>query len=102
MTTQEQAKNIDMTKFKALVAKKWTISLALSLVMLVAYYGFILVLAFDKELMAAKIGAHLTLGIPFGIGVILLAFVLTGIYVGWANRTYDKAVNEILDSMRRL
>lgn len=102
MNTQEQTKNIGMTTFKALAAKKWAIPLALSLVMLAAYSGFVLVLAFDKEFVAAKTGAHLTPGIPAGLGISVLALVLTGIYVAWANRTYDKAVGEILDSMRRL
>ena len=68
--------------------------------MLAIYYGFILVLAFAKDVLAAKIGEGLTVGIPIGALVILSACVLTGIYVAWANGPYDRAVKKILEGMR--
>jgi uncharacterized membrane protein (DUF485 family) len=83
-------------KFRELVRRKWTISLILTAAILAIYFGFVLVLAFGKELLMAKIGAHMTLGILVGLGVILAAWILTGIYVVWANTSYDKAVSEIL------
>ena len=60
--------------------------------MLVIYYGFIFVVAFDKPLLAIKIGATVTLGFPIGIGVILSAIIITGLYVAagqWRLRPAD-------------
>jgi len=88
---------LEKEKFRQLVRRKWIISLSLTAVMLVIYFGFILVLAFDKDLLTARLGAGMTLGLLVGLGVILAAWVLTGIYVAWANTSYDRTVNEILE-----
>jgi uncharacterized membrane protein (DUF485 family) len=82
-------------EFKKFVTKKWTVSLILAAIMLIAYFGFILTVAFNKEILSAKITKGLTLGIPVGLGIIVLAWVLTGIYVSWANNKYDKKVEEL-------
>ncbi|WP_034256890.1 DUF485 domain-containing protein [Adhaeribacter aquaticus] len=82
-------------EFKKLVSNRWTFSLVLTLIILFVYIGFLLLVAFNKELLGSKINTHLTLAIPVGIGIIILAWVLTGIYVYWANNTYDKAVQDI-------
>jgi uncharacterized membrane protein (DUF485 family) len=87
---------LESKEFKELVSKRWSISLILTFLMLFVYFGFILVLAFDKALLAQKIGEHVTLGIPVGVGVILFAWILTGIYVRWANTVYDSEVNRII------
>lgn len=92
---------LDERKFQELVRKKWTISLALTAVTLCIYFGFILVLAFNKEVLMARVGESMTLGIPVGLAVILSACVLTGIYVFWANDTYDSTVQDIVKGMRR-
>lgn len=81
--------------FRRLVAQRWSISLALTVVTLLVYFGFILLVAFNKPFLATLIGTHMTLGIPLGIAVIIIAWVLTGIYVGWANRHYDSAVERL-------
>ena len=65
--------------------------------MLLAYFGFILAIAFKKELFAIKLSSNLTLGIVLGLGIIIFAWIMTGIYVNWANNKYDKDV-EILKS----
>ncbi len=86
---------VNSKSFKELVRKRLNFSLTLTIIMLVVYFGFILVVAFYKELLAIKIGEHITLGLPIGIGVILFAWILTGIYIRWANKTYDKSVREL-------
>ncbi|NDY58319.1 DUF485 domain-containing protein [Desulfovibrio sulfodismutans] len=96
----EPARHIDEAAFRSLVRAKWTVSLILTVLILAIYFGFILVLAFAKDLLTTKIGTHLTLGLPVGLGVILSACVLTGIYVYWANRTYDASVRDIIRSMK--
>lgn len=92
---------INSPEFKALVARQWSVSAVLCLIMLAVYFGFILVLAFDKQLLGQTLGPGLSLGIPVGLGVILLAWLLTGIYVFWANDSYDKAVISIREGLRR-
>ena len=92
---------INSPEFKALVAKKGAVSAVLSIIMLAAYYGFVLVLAFDKELLSQKLTEGLSLGILVGLFVIILAWALTGVYVFWANDKYDSAVNEIRQGLRR-
>ena len=86
---------VNSEKFKKLVSKRLSFSLTLTAIMLAVYFGFILVIAFNKELLAVKIGEHVTVGIPIGIGIILFAWILTGIYTRWANKTYDKSVREL-------
>ena len=82
-------------EFKKFVVKKWTVSLLLASIMLIAYFGFILTIAFNKELLAITLRKGLSLGIPVGLGIIILAWVLTGIYVRWANKQYDSKVEEL-------
>ena len=85
----------DSPQFKAIVKRKWTISLILTCIMLVIYFGFILLIAFDKPYLAKPIGKNITLGLPIGIGILIFAWVLTGIYTYWANNIYDKQINEL-------
>lgn len=86
---------VNSPNFKDLVSKRLKFSLTLTVIMLVVYFGFILVVAFNKELLAVKIGEHITIGLPIGIGIILFAWMLTGIYIRWANKTYDRSVREL-------
>ena len=92
--------SIDQNEFRSLVRRKWSVSVSMTVLMLAIYYGFILLLAFNGTVLAQKIGEHMTLGIPVGLGVILAACALTGLYVRWANTSYDKSVNDILANMK--
>jgi len=85
---------VNSQKFKALVSKQLRYSLTLTFIMLAVYFGFILMIAFNKELLSVKIGEYLTIGIPIGIGLIVFAWILTGIYTRWANKYYDKSVRD--------
>ncbi|HLY73838.1 MAG TPA: DUF485 domain-containing protein [Planctomycetota bacterium] len=79
-------------EFKDLARRKNRISLQLTGVTLAVYYGFILLIAFKRDLFAAKISGNVTFGIVLGIGVIVTCWILTGIYVRWANHRYDAMV----------
>ncbi|MBI5519184.1 MAG: DUF485 domain-containing protein [Desulfovibrio sp.] len=92
---------IDSPEFRSLVASKGAISAILTIVMLGAYFGFILVLAFNKALLSAMLSEGLSVGIPVGLFVILLAWGLTGVYVFWANDKYDGAVSQIRQGLKR-
>jgi uncharacterized membrane protein (DUF485 family) len=88
-------------KFAELVQKRSSFAWKLAIIMLVVYYAFILVIAFSPSLFAIKIGEGVTtLGIPVGIGVILIAFVLTGIYTQRANGEFDDLTNQIKEELR--
>ncbi len=81
-------------ELQKLVARRWRIGAVLTAVMMAAYFGFILLVAFAKptagELLADE---RVSLGIVLGALVIVLAPVLTAIYVRWANRHYDRALD---------
>ena len=64
--------------------------------MMVIYFGFILLVAFDKPLLGTLIVPGLSLGMLLGVLVILAAWVLTWAYVRWANRHYDVSVRELM------
>lgn len=65
--------------------------------MLAVYFGYILLIAFDRSLLARPIGGGTTtLGIPIGIGVIATGIVLTWIYVARANQRFDALMRELL------
>ncbi len=88
-------------KFAELVQKKTTFGWTLSIVMLVIYYGFILILAFAPKSLGATIGGGVTtLGMPVGVLIILSAFVLTGIYVRRANTEFDQLNQEIVEESK--
>ncbi|HWJ93357.1 MAG TPA: DUF485 domain-containing protein [Telluria sp.] len=77
--------------YKKLVSSRSKFGWALTWSMMVVYYGFILLIAFNKELMATKLGAGvMTLGMPIGLFVIIFTVVITGIYVRRANSQYDE------------
>ena len=86
-------------ELRRLVRRKWTVSVILTLCLFVVYYGFILLIAVDKAFLARKVGAYTTLGIPLGVAVIVLSWVLTAIYVAWANGSYDAAVKELTEQV---
>ena len=92
----EDKKILESDAFLNLVAARRSVSISMTIVMLVAYFGFILTVAFRKEVFAIKVFSnYLSLGILCGLGLILLAWVMTGIYVLWANKKYDAHVDAL-------
>lgn len=87
-------------EFKDLAGRKNRISLILTAVTLVIYYGFILLIAFKRDLFAEKIAGNVTFGIGLGIGVIIACWLLTGIYVRWANQRYDAMVARLQEKAK--
>jgi uncharacterized membrane protein (DUF485 family) len=67
----------------------------LTAAMLVVYFTFILLIAFDKTLMGRKLADGLSLGILLGVIVVLVTWTLTWIYVRWANRHYEPAARQL-------
>ena len=80
---------LESAEFRGLIRRRWTVSLLLTACLFVLYYGFILLVGLNKPLLATRIGVVTTLGIPLGMAVIVGAWLLTGLYVVWANRRWD-------------
>ena len=96
MASRDYDRVIQSPRFQELVRERTRFAWTLSIVMLVIYFGFILLVAFAKPLLATKIGDGVTsLGIILGLGVILSAFVLTGIYVQRANSRFDEMTRHL-------
>lgn len=84
--------------FHALVRKRSRLAWGLSAATLAIYFGFILLVAFAPGVMATPIGSGIvTVGIPLGVGVIVAAFVLTGLYVYRANTEFDLTTQRIVE-----
>jgi uncharacterized membrane protein (DUF485 family) len=86
-------------RFKSLVRKRWTVSVILTILLFASYYGIILTIAYGKEFLSQKVGEFTNWGILFGVGGIVIAWILTAIYVVWANNVYDKEVDSIKQTM---
>ncbi|MDP9121377.1 MAG: DUF485 domain-containing protein [Acidobacteriota bacterium] len=91
---------LESREFKSMVSKRWTVSITLTLCLFLVYYGFIVLVALNKPFLAQKIGEFTTLGIPLGVAVIVGAWVLTAIYVVWANG-HDVEVQRLKDQVQR-
>lgn len=74
---------------RALAAAQWRIAAILTAAMIALYFGFILLIAFNKALLARLIVPGLSLGILLGALVIVCSWLLTWVYVRWANTHYD-------------
>jgi uncharacterized membrane protein (DUF485 family) len=81
----------------ALSAARWRIAVWLTTAMMAVYFGFILLVAFDKPLLGRLLAPGLSVGILLGVVVILTAWVLIWVYVRWANAHYDAAVARLRD-----
>jgi uncharacterized membrane protein (DUF485 family) len=90
-------------RFKELVKKRSRFAWLLSLITLTLYVGFILLIAFDPHWLGTPIatGSTITRGIPIGVGLIVISFVLTGIYVFRANGEFDRLNAEILREVQQ-
>ena len=96
----EQIKNDP--NYKELVAKRSSFAIMLTIIMLVVYFAFILTIAFDPKLLGIPLSSDsvTTIGIPIGMAVIVIAFVLTGIYTQRANSEFDELSNKIKNSIK--
>ena len=78
-----------------LTRRRWLIAIVLSAIVVVIYFGFILLIAFDRELVAIRVAPGLSLGILLGALVIVSSWATTWIYVRWANGPFDRRVREL-------
>jgi uncharacterized membrane protein (DUF485 family) len=85
-------------KYKELKRKRNAFGWLLALCMMVVYYGYIALIAWNKEFLSQPIGTGVTtIGVPIGMGVIVFTVVITGIYVRRANSEFDALTRQILE-----
>jgi uncharacterized membrane protein (DUF485 family) len=88
-------------KYRQLVRQRSIFGWTLTIVMLIIYFGFILLIGYDPKFLGTRMGdSVMTVGLPIGLFVIVSAFVLVAIYVGRANRTYDSLTRAIVEETR--
>jgi uncharacterized membrane protein (DUF485 family) len=88
-------------KYQELVSKRSRFGWTLAIIMLIIYYSFIMTIAFEPGFLGTPLeaGSVTTIGIPIGLGVIVSAFLLTGIYVFRANSEFDRLNREIKEEL---
>ena len=77
---------------EAVSAARWRMAILLTTTMMVVYFGFILLVAFNKPLLGTPLVPGLSIGMLLGVLVIVAAWVLTWVYVRWANTHYDASL----------
>ena len=82
-------------RLHALARARWRVALALTTAMILLYFGFVALIAFNRPLLATLVVPGLSLGILLGALVIVGAWVLTWIYVRWANAHYDTKLDRL-------
>ncbi len=85
-------------KYHELVRKRSSYSTIMSILMIIVYYGYILLIAFNREWLGTPLapGMVTTIGIPLGVGVIIFTIVITNIYVRKANTEFDDMSAEVI------
>jgi uncharacterized membrane protein (DUF485 family) len=83
------------TAVSALTKARWRVAIMLTIAMMVLYFGFILLVAFNKPLLGREIARGLSLGILLGALLIVAAWLLIWIYARWANTHYDAGVTRL-------
>ena len=90
-------------KYNELVSKRNSFALKLSLFVLAMFYGYVLVIAFNKEILATKIGdGVMTVAYPVGAAIIVISFITTLIYVSRANSEFEDLEMAIKDDVKDL
>lgn len=89
-------------KYEQLKRTRNSYGWVMTILMLVVYYGYIALIAFDKSFLAQPLNSSgvTTLGIPIGVGVILFTIIITGIYVRRANSEFDALKQQLIEECK--
>jgi uncharacterized membrane protein (DUF485 family) len=90
-------------KFAEMVGKRTRFAIILSLIVLVPYYTFMMITAFNPALLAQPLseGSIITLGWPVGVILVVGSWLTTGIYISRANGEFDTLNEQILKESRK-
>ncbi len=99
MTTSELAARVQASaKYQELTRKRTRFGWTLTVAMLIAYFGYVSLIAFDKALLAKPVGdGIISWGVPIGFGLIVFTVTITGLYVWRANAEFDALTKAIVD-----
>ena len=86
---------MDENRLAALHAARWKLAVSLTAIMVCVYFGFVLLIAYDKPLMGRLLTPGLSVGIVLGALVIVVTWLLMWVYVRWANRHYDAELHDL-------
>lgn len=90
-------------KYKELVSKRNGFGIKLGVFVLVMFYAYILTIAFNKEVLATKIGDGITtIAFPIALAILVISFITTIIYVRRANTEFESLTNEIKKDVKDL
>jgi uncharacterized membrane protein (DUF485 family) len=82
-------------RLAVVAARRWRVAIGLTAAMVTLYFGFILLIAYAKPVLARRIAPGLSLGILLGALVIVASWILTWVYVRWANTHYDAELGRL-------
>ena len=85
-------------RLRQLHQARWRVAIALTAAVVVIYFGFILLVAYRRDVLAARLTPGLSVGIVLGALVIVASWLLTWFYVRWANTNYDAELDRIKES----
>ena len=103
MTTNPAIEKImNNPKYRELVRKRSAFAWLLTLVIMVIYYGFVFIIAYAPSFLGSPIseGSVTTIGFPLGVAVIVVAIILTGIYVRRANSEFDDLTKQLIEGAK--
>ncbi|RXJ90320.1 hypothetical protein CRV01_03945 [Arcobacter sp. CECT 8983] len=88
-------------KYDELVSKKNSLGIKLGIFVLVMFYAYILTIAFNKEILATKIGDGVTtIAFPIALAILIISFLTTLVYVKKANGEFEDLINDIKDDVK--
>lgn len=82
-------------RLQALARTRWRLALGLTVAMIALYFGFILLIAYNRAFLAIRLVPGLSVGILLGALVIVASWLLTWLYVRWANTYYDRELRDL-------
>ncbi len=90
-------------KFQELVAKRGRFAWTLSIVVLVLFYGFVLMVAYNPSTLGQPVsdGSMLTVGVAAELFLFVLFWVLSALYVRRANTEFDDLTQEVIKQARK-
>jgi uncharacterized membrane protein (DUF485 family) len=98
----QERRLLESDAFRRLVRLRWRLSLALTGLLFVLYYGYIVLIAVNRPLLSQPFGEHTaTIGILLGVAIIVGSWLLTAIYIVWANRRFDVEAERLRQQARR-
>lgn len=90
-------------KYQELVSKRNSFGIKLGIFVLVMFYTYILTIAFNKEILATKVGDTIvTVAFPIALAILIISFITTLIYVKRANGEFEDLTNEIKDDVKEM